>query len=155
MSDLQYIQDNLLNASAKELLRADSLHLTIEERNKYTDYEMNFYVLIHYHTGSSPTYLHTNWKGSMKVIKGFNSRYTLLNPITGKETDFQFSDMKLFVFNSAVVDPLDIARRVYMKYFVDKILQHCGSPKESSSVEFEVNWHHLRPLYRVTTNVVV
>ena len=52
--------------------------------------------------------------------------------------DFHVLDMKLFVFDSAVVDPMDIARRDYMKYFVDKILQHRGNPKKSSSMEFEV-----------------
>ena len=58
----------------------------------------------------------------MKVIKGLNSRYTLLDLITGKEMDFHVSDMKPFVFDSAVVDPMDVARRDYMEYFVDKIL---------------------------------
>ena len=28
---------------------------------------------------------YTNWKGLMRVIKGLNSRYTLLDLITGKE----------------------------------------------------------------------
>ena len=41
----------------------------------------------------------------MKVIKGLNFRYTLLDLITGKEMDFHVSDMKQFVFDSAVVDP--------------------------------------------------
>ena len=38
--------------------------------------------------------------------------------------------MKPFVFDSAVVDPMDVARRDYMEYFVDKILQHRGNPKK-------------------------
>ena len=41
--------------------------------------------------------------------------------------DFHVSDMKPFVFYSAVVDPMDVARRDYMEYFVDKILQHRGN----------------------------
>ena len=41
------------------------------------------------------------------------------------------------VEHDAVVDPMDVARRDYMEYFVDKILQHCGNPKKSSSMEFE------------------
>ena len=43
--------------------------------------------------------------------------------------------MKPFVFDSAVVDPMDVARRDYMEYFVDKILQHRYNPKNSSSME--------------------
>ena len=76
----------------------------------------------------------------MKVIKGLNFRYTLQDLITGKEMDFQVSDMKHFVFDSSVVDPMDVARRDHMEYFVDKILQHRGNPKKSSSMEFEVSW---------------
>ena len=59
----------------------------------------------------------------MKVVKGPNSRYTLLDLITGKEMDFHVSEMTPFVFNSAVVYPVDVARR-------DKILQYCGNPKK-------------------------
>ena len=64
----------------------------------------------------------------MKVTRGLNSCYTLLNLISGKEMDFHVSDMKLFVLDSAAVDPLDIARRDCREYFVDKILQHRGNP---------------------------
>ena len=64
--------------------------------------------------------MHTSWKGPMKVIKGLNSRCALLDLITGKEMDFHVSDMKPFVFDSAVVDPMDIARRDCMEYFVDR-----------------------------------
>ena len=73
--------------------------------------------LFHYRTGLPPTLSLTNWMGPMKVIKGFNSRYTLLDFITGKETDSHVSDMKSFAFDSAVVDPFDVARRNYMEYF--------------------------------------
>ena len=81
----------------------------------------------------------------MKVIKGFNSCYTLLDLTTGKEMDFHVSDMKPSVFDSAVVDPMDVARRDYMEYFVDKILQHRGNPKKSLSMEFEVSWLNYPP----------
>ena len=62
------------------------------------------------------------------MIKGLNSRYTLLDLITGKDRDLHVSGMKPFVFDSAIVDPMDVARRDYMEYFVDKILQHRGNP---------------------------
>ena len=81
----------------------------------------------------------------MKVTKGLNSHYTLLDLITGKEKDYHVSDMKPFVFDSAVVDPMDVARRDYMEYFVDKILQYRGNPKKSSSMEFEVSWLNYPP----------
>ena len=119
-SDLLLMQDNLLKASAKELLRTDLLHMTSKEHDTHKEYLIDSYVLVHYRTGLPPTRLHTHWHGPMRVIKGSNSRYTLLNLITGKEKDFHVSDMKPFVFDSTIVDPFDIARRDYMEFFIEK-----------------------------------
>ena len=74
MSDLLPIQDNLLKASAEELLRTDLLYMTTKEQNIHKEYLPDFYVLLHYRTGLPPTRLHTNWKGLMRVIKELNSR---------------------------------------------------------------------------------
>ena len=71
MSDLLAIQDNLLKASAEELLSTDLLHKTTKEQNMHKEYLPDSYVLVHYRTGLPPTRLHTNWKGPMRVIKGF------------------------------------------------------------------------------------
>ena len=62
----------------------------------------------------------------MRVIKGLNSRYTLLDLITGTEKDYHVSDMKPFVLDSALVDPLDIARRDQMELFMENISDHRG-----------------------------
>ena len=103
-------------------------NLVIPFCDRYEDqpkeYIPNFYVLVHYRTGLPPTRLHTNWKGPMRVIKGLNSCYTLLDLITGKENDYHVSDMKPFVFDSAMVDPLDIARRDQMEFSIEKISDH-------------------------------
>ena len=63
------VQDNLLKASAEELLRTDLLHMTTKEQKIQKEYLPNSYVFVHYRTGLPPTRLHTNWKGPMKVIK--------------------------------------------------------------------------------------
>ena len=140
MSNLLSIQDNLLKASAKELLRTDLLHMTNKEQNIHKEYLPNSYVLVHYRTGLPPTRLHTFWRGPMRVIKGFDSRYTLLDLITGKEKDYHVSDMKPFIFDSALVDPLDIARRDHMEFFVERILDHRGNIKRRKEIEFQVRW---------------
>ena len=127
MSDLLAIQDNLLKASAEELLRTDLLHMTTKEKNIHKENLPNSYALVHYRTGLPPTRLHLNWKGPMRVIKGLNSRYTLLDLITGTEKDYHVSDMMSFVFDSAIVDPLDIARRDQMEFSIEKIFDHRGN----------------------------
>ena len=67
MSKLLSMQDNLLKASAAELLRTDTLRLTTKELHEHTVYLPDTHVLVHYRTGSPPTRLHTYWRGPMKV----------------------------------------------------------------------------------------
>ena len=140
MSDLLAIQFNLLKASAEESLRTDLLHMTTKKQNMHKEYLPNFYVSAHYHTGLPPTRLHTNCKGPMRVLKGLNSRYTLLDLITGKEKDYHVSDMKTFIFDSAIVDPLDIARRDQMDFSIEIISDHRGKLSHRKSLEFFVSW---------------
>ena len=140
MSKLLSVQDNLLKASAKELLRTDLLHMTSKEQEKHIEYLPGSFVLVHYRTGLPPSRLHTSWRGPMRVIKGLNSRYTLLDLMTGKETDFHVSDMKPFVFDSAVIDPQDIARRDRMEFFIEKILNHRGTIQKRKDLKFLVRW---------------
>ena len=54
MSDFLAIQDNLLKASAEELLRTDLLHMTTKEQNIHKEYFLTFEyrikVFVHPHT---------------------------------------------------------------------------------------------------------
>ena len=73
----------------------------------------------------------------MRVIKGVNSRYTLLDLITGKEKDYHVSDMKPFVFDSVIVDSLDI--RDQKEFFIEKISDHRGKLSHRKSPQFFVS----------------
>ena len=139
-SDLLLMQDNLLKASAAELLRTDLLHMTSKEQNTHKEFPTDSFVLVHYRTGLPPTRLHTFWHGPMRVIRGANSRYTLLDLITGKEKDYHVSDIKPFIFDPALIDPIDVARRDRMEFFIEKILEHRGNLKRRSEIEFLVRW---------------
>ena len=48
--------------------------------------------------------------------------------------------MKLFVFDSALVDPLDIARRDQIEFFIKKISDHRGKLSQRKSLQFFVSW---------------
>ena len=76
----------------------------------------------------------------MRIIKGLNSRYTLLDLITSKEKDYHVSDMKPFDFDSAIVDPLDITRRDQTEFFIEKISDHRGKLSQRKSLQFFVSW---------------
>ena len=73
----------------------------------------------------------------MRVIKELNSRYKLLDPITGKEKNYHVSDMKPLVFDSAIVDSLDI--RDQMEFFIEKILNHRGKLSHRKAPQFFVS----------------
>ena len=139
-SKLLKMQDNLLNASAKELLRTDLLHQTSKDIFKHKEFAVDSYVLVHYRSGAPPSRLHTFWRGPMRVVSGNNSRYKLYDLVTLKKTMFHTSDMKPFVFDPALIDPLDVARRDHMEFFVEAILDHRGDIKRRSLLEFYVKW---------------
>ena len=140
MSKLLSVQDNLLKASAKELLRTDLLHQTNAQTLSYTEHLPDSYVLVHYRTGAPPTRLHTHWRGPMRVVSGSDSRYLLYDLITHKEKIYHVSDMKPFLYDPSVTSPLDVARRDYMEFFVDSIVDHRGNIKKKTELEFLVSW---------------
>ena len=84
--------------------------------------------------------MHTYWRGPMKVLEVRDSRYKLLDLISFKEKEFHVSEMKLFVFDAALTDPLNVARRDNMEYLIDKILEHRGNLKKKIEIEFLVSW---------------
>ena len=47
--------------------------------------------------------------------------------------------MKPFVFDSALVDPLDIARLDQMEFFIEKISDHRGKMSQRKSLQFFVS----------------
>jgi hypothetical protein len=48
--------------------------------------------------------------------------------------------MKPFIFNPLTTDPLDIARRDYLEFFIEKILEMVGNVKKVSTLDFKVKW---------------
>ena len=68
-----------------------------------------------------------------------NSRYTLYDLVKNIEKDHHVSDMKPFRYDPSVVNPLDVARRDQMEFFVVSILDHRGTESRSTS-EFLVRW---------------
>ena len=137
MSNLLKIQDSLLKASATELLRTDLLHQKQSQISQHIEYPRDSYVLVHYRDGSPPRRLHTHWRGPLKVVSGENSRYTLYDLITQKTAVYHVSAMKQFLYDPAITNPLDVARRDDMEYFVEDILDHRG-PHQRSKIEFLV-----------------
>jgi hypothetical protein len=70
------------------------------------------------------------------VISNEKSEYLLYDLIQNKAKPYHASDMKQFVFDPLHTDPLDIARRDYLEFFVEKILDMTGDLKEVTTLKF-------------------
>ena len=48
--------------------------------------------------------------------------------------------MKPFIFNTDLVDPVDVARRDYMEFFIENVISYRGNLKRKTELEFQVMW---------------
>jgi hypothetical protein len=126
------------------LQESDSLHTATSSAKVPTIFLPGTYVLGKYRNSSNlfpaPTRLHTYWKGPLKVISNVLSEYLLLDLITGEQKPYHVLDLKPFVFDPLNTDPLDIARRDYLEFFIEKILAISGDVKKVSILDFHVKW---------------
>ena len=155
MQKLLDTQDSLLKIAVENSLLIDSLHLTSKATPPF-EFEIDSFVLVHYHSGNPPTRLHTIWKGPLRVLKVQDSTYTLLDLVTNKEHRHHASNMKPFVFDPLIVDPHDVARRDYLEFFVEQILAHRGDLRLRATLEFHVKWlgyDHTRNTWEPYANV--
>jgi hypothetical protein len=64
----------------------------------------------------------------------------LYDLIQNKTKPYHASDMKPFVFDPLHTDPMDIARRDYLEFFVEKVLDMAGDPKKVTTLKFLIKW---------------
>lgn len=138
LANMLAMQDKLIKISQDLLKSSDERHLA-QNGPDITEFEIGTHVLVAYAAGP-PTRLHTRWKGPMQILKRNKSEYLLLDLVSGKEKLFHVKNMRNFKFNPRVTDPLDVARRDYDEYFVEKILAHTGDFRQVSTLRFEVRW---------------
>ena len=76
----------------------------------------------------------------MRVVNGENSRYTLFDLIKNEEKGYHVSDMKPLIFYTDLVDPVDVARRDYMEFFIENVISYRGNSKRKTELKFQVKW---------------
>ena len=62
----------------------------------------------------------------MRVINNKHGEYTLLDLTTNKEKQYHSTKMIQFQFNPLRTNPTDVARKDYLGFFIEKILQRTG-----------------------------
>ena len=81
-----------------------------------------------------PPRLHTKWQGPIQVISYIDSEYTLLNLVNKSERITHASNLKQLIFDPSRISAPDIARRDYMEFFVESIVEHRGDTKRLNSL---------------------
>jgi hypothetical protein len=140
MSQMLQFQDEVMTKARDIFKRSDEIHMASFSKAKPTEFLAGSYVLVKYRTGKPPTRAHTFWRGPLKVISNDKSEYQLHDLVQNKTKPYHVSDMKPFVFDPLLTNPLDIARRDYLEFFVEKVLDMRGDPKRLQSLTFYIKW---------------
>lgn len=136
ITDLIEIQDNVLDAAIDSIRKCDDKHK--KSTSGLTVFPIGSYVLVK--KENLPTRLHTKWKGPFRVVSFIGSEYVLANLITHKHNSVHVKNLKIFNYDLSMGLPADTARRDYMEYFVEKVLNHSGDKKKPTSMSFHVKW---------------
>jgi hypothetical protein len=140
VSKMLRLQDEVMKTAREVLRNTDHLHMASFPNRKPIEHVPDSYVLVKYRLGSVPTRLHTSWKGPLQVISNTGSEYLLLDLITHKAKSYHITDMKPFRFDPLTTNPVDIAMKDYLKFFIEKILEIKGDGKRVSTFSFLVKW---------------
>ena len=76
----------------------------------------------------------------MRVISNKGAEYLLLDLVQNKQISVHISRLKRCEYDPRHVDPMAIAAKDYEEDEVEAILQHRGSPKRKSDMDFLVRW---------------
>jgi transposase InsO family protein len=140
MIKLLAIQDNIMTIARNNIIFTDSMHLGTYPAPR-TDHAPGSFVLVKYREGAPPSRLHTLLKGPLRVVKGSQSVFTLLDLVTNKEKDYHVTDIKPFRFDPLNTNPLDVARKDYLEFFIEAILKHSGNRhSKKSNLRFYIKW---------------
>ena len=129
------IQDTLIAQAQTALHTMDEAHIATSPQD-ITVFPVDSYVLARY-TTQPPTRLRTLWRGPFQVESIHNSDYTLLDITTKKHKHLH---LKQFVINPNHTDPANVARRDYMVFFIESIIQHQGNSRRKTQMQFLVKW---------------
>ena len=132
------IQSDLIQIAAKLLKESDDEH-NDKQNPEITHFEVGSYVLVTQRT-QPETRMHTLWRGPLRVLSNKKGEYTLLNLITLKNVKYHMSQLKTFLFNPLHTDPTDVARRDYLEFFIEEIIDMRGNISSYGALEFEVKW---------------
>ena len=136
--DMLRMQEELIRISAQLLKEADDAH-NAKQSNDITEFAVDSFVLVN-HRNKPDTRMHTLWRGPLRVISNYFAEYTLLDLVTDKQIKYHMTQMKPFHFDPMKTNPTDIARRDYLEFFIEEILDMEGNISQYGTLRFKVKW---------------
>jgi hypothetical protein len=148
--DKMLTKQRKIMAMAQELQRRnDKLNYTRRDKQNYTEFPINSYVLVAYpHTRMGqrpPIKTMTPYRGPMRVILCHDSTYLIQDLVTQKTEQVHVSLLKKFEYDPTLVDPVEVAMHDTKEYVVESILGHTGSFDDKSTLKFQVRWKGYGP----------
>ena len=119
------IQSDLIRIAARLHKESDDEH-NEKQNPDITHFEVCSYVLVTQRT-QPETRMHTLWRGLLRVLSNKKGEYTQLNLITLKNVKYHMSQLNAFLFNPLHTDPTDVARRDYLEFFIEEIIDMRGN----------------------------
>ena len=82
----------------------------------------------------------THRRGPLRVVSRNGDTYTLQNLVNNKQEIVHLKRLNPFYYDPLHVDPREVANHDSQHYDIDCVLQHKGSAKRPSKMEFLVRW---------------
>ena len=84
--------------------------------------------------------LSTTWAGPYQVISTDVKNVTIKNIVTMRERTVHIKQLKEFIYDPLVTNPLTVAQRDYQEFQIEAIINHMGSLRQRTSMQFLVQW---------------
>jgi transposase InsO family protein len=140
-------QQAVFEAAEKSQRLKDEAHVA-NYSSQRTEFPVNTYVLVEYHSERPTSKLNTNLRGPLKVVNHKGATYTLENLVTGKQENHHITSLRTFEYDPDMVNPVEVANSDAFSTVVEKIISHVPLKDnykgvKRSELEFRVRWLNL------------
>ena len=148
LASLLQAQKDIIEIAARNQMESDQFHIATRGGKKgITEFPINSYVLVNYEANDHrpPSKLHTQLRGPLRVVNRNGSIYTLENLVKNKLEDFHIKLLHPFEYDSALVDPREVAQHDEDQFGIVKVHDHRFTNTKQTKqyleflVEFEDN----------------
>ena len=140
LANLLTAQKDILEIAMSNQKETDQFHISERGGKEITEFPINSYVLVNYEGADQrpPTKLHTFLRGPLRIVNHNGPIYTLENIVTNKLEDFHVKLLHPFKFDTADVDPHEVAEHDEDYYGIIEVRNHrfTNASERRSDLEF-------------------